>query len=60
MVALRNVGCFLSVFFGYRETKYSPDDESVDLPEEFAFASGKFVSLIGFKLVPTGLFLPQF
>ena len=32
----------------------------VDLPEEFAFASGKFVSLIGFKLVPTGLFLPQF
>ena len=28
VVALRNVGCFLSVFFGYRETKYSPDDES--------------------------------
>ena len=34
--------------------------KEVDLPEEFAFASGKFVSLIGFKLVPTGLFLPQF
>ena len=28
VVALRNVGCFLSVFFGYCETKYSPDDES--------------------------------
>lgn len=32
----------------------------MDLPEEFAFVSGKFVSLIGFKLVPTGLFFPSF